>query len=144
MQKLLVCPRRAPWLWESFGPPSLCNVQGPKISIYAYIYINTTYIYSIIYIYIIYTSKPGCGIEEQDVSNKPLTFKQTSQNPKGLVFLVLRTLDMPRLPRHRKRWFPNRFLRTSKPMYDQWIGFAGKILTGNHRFSKKNMGLYMM
>jgi hypothetical protein len=23
-------------------------------------------------------------------------------------------------------------------MYDQWIGFAGKILTGNHRFSKKN------
>jgi hypothetical protein len=25
-------------------------------------------------------------------------------------------------------------------MYDQWIGFAGKILTGNHRFSKKKYG----
>ena len=44
-------------------------------NIYIYIYI---YIYRIVYIYIIYTSKPGCcSIEEQYVNNKPLTFKHT-------------------------------------------------------------------
>ena len=35
-------------------------------------------------------------------------------------------------------------IETGKPsIFDQWIGFLGKILTGNHGFSHEDHGVFL-